>query len=89
MNIYVERIKGEKKEIYIYSSADIAHQEKFIFKNIEINDLNFAKFKKRITENTNFRFNIIKENLIYINISEMNISVTDEIIWKIRIQEIY
>jgi hypothetical protein len=80
MDIYVKRIKGEKKEIYIYFPADIAHQEKSIFKNIEINNLNFAKFKKRITENINFRFNIIKKNLIYINISEMKISVTDEII---------
>jgi hypothetical protein len=76
----VKRIKREKKEIYIYFSVDIAYQERSIFKNIEIDNLNFAKFKKRITENTNFRFNIIKENLIYINIFGMEISVTDEII---------
>jgi hypothetical protein len=76
----VERIKGEKKEIYIYFLTDIAHQERSIFKNSKINNLNFAKFKKRITENTNFKFNIIKENLIYINIYEIEISVTDEII---------
>jgi hypothetical protein len=85
----VERIKRKKKEIYIYFSVDIAHQEKSIFKDIEIDNLDFAKFKKRITENTNFRFNIIKKNLIYINISEMEISVIDEIIWKIGIQKIY
>jgi hypothetical protein len=76
----VERIKREKKKIYICFSADIAYQEKSIFKNIEINDLDFAKFKKRITKNTNFRFDIIKENLIYINIFGIEISVTDEII---------
>jgi hypothetical protein len=76
----VKRIKEEKKEIYIYSLTDIAHQEKSIFKNIEIDNLDFVKFKKRITENTDFRFNIIKKNLIYINISKIKISVTDEII---------
>jgi hypothetical protein len=76
----VERIKKEKKKIYIYFSINIAHQERFIFKNIEIDNLDFAKFKKRITKNTNFRFDIIKKNLIYINISKMEISVTDEII---------
>jgi hypothetical protein len=76
----VERIKEEKKEIYIYSLINIAHQEKFIFKNIKIDNLDFAKFKKRITKNISFRFNIIKENLIYINIFEIEISVTDEII---------
>jgi hypothetical protein len=76
----VKRIKKKKKEIYICFPADIAHQEKFIFKNIEIDNLNFAKFKKRIIEDINFRFNIIKKNLIYINIFEIEISVTDEII---------
>jgi hypothetical protein len=76
----VERIKGEKKEIYIYFSINIAHQKRSIFKNIEIDNLDFAKFKKRITENINFRFNIIKKNLIYINIFKIKISVIDEII---------
>jgi hypothetical protein len=76
----VKRIKREKKEIYICFPTDIAHQKKSIFKNIEIDDLDFAKFKKRITKNINFRFDIIKKNLIYINIFKIEISVTDEII---------
>jgi hypothetical protein len=76
----VERIEEKKKKIYICSSANIAHQEKSKFKNIKINNLNFAKFKKRITKDINFGFNIIKKNLIYINISKIKISVTDEII---------
>jgi hypothetical protein len=81
MDIYVERTKREKKNIYIYIFLiNIAHQEKSIFKNIEIDNLDFAKFKKRITENINFKFDIIKENLMYINISGMEIFVIDEII---------
>jgi hypothetical protein len=76
----VERIKRKKKKIYICFPINIAYQEKSIFKNIKINNLDFAKFKKRITENINFKFNIIKENLININISEIKIFVIDEII---------
>ncbi len=89
MRIYIKRRTEEKYNKYIYLIFELMCLSKNWFNKITINDLDFTKFKKKLIKNSDFYFNKLQKNLIYINISEMNILITDELIWKIKIKEIY
>ena len=87
--IYIERRTEKRCDKYICSVFELTRLSKNQFDKITVDDLNFAKFKKKLVESSDFNFNELQENLIYINTCEMDISVTDELIWKIEVEEMY
>ena len=80
MGIYIERRTEERYDKYTCPVFKLTHLLKNQFDKITVDNLDFAKFKKKLVESSDFHFNELQENLIYINISEMNIPVTDELI---------
>ena len=80
MRIYIERRIEERCDKYINSIFKLTHLSKNQFGKITVDNLDFAKFRKKLMKSLDFHFNKLQKNLIYINISEMNIPVTDELI---------
>ena len=80
MRIYIERKIKKKCDKYICSIFEFTHFLKNQFNKITIDDFDFAKFKKKLIKSSDFHFNELQKNLIYINIFEMNILITDELI---------
>jgi hypothetical protein len=89
MGIYIERRTEERCDKYICPIFELTRLSKNRFDEITVDDLDFAKFKKKLVESSDFHFNELQENLIYINTSGMDIPVTDELVWKIGVEEMY
>ncbi len=89
MGIYIERRTKERCDKYICPVFELTRLSKNRFDEITVDDLDFAKFKKKLVESPDFHFNELQENLIYINTSGMDIPVTDEVVWKIGVEEMY
>ena len=80
MRIYIEKKTKEKCDKYICSIFELMCFSKNQFDEITVDDFDFAKFKKKLMKNSDFYFNEFQKNLIYINISEMNILIINELI---------
>jgi len=80
MRIYIERRTEERCDKYIYSIFELMCLSKNQFDEITVDDLDFIKFKKKLMKSSDFHFNELQKNLIYINIFRMNILITDELI---------
>ena len=80
MRIYIKKRTEKKCDKYICLIFKLMCFSKNQFDKIIVNNFDFAKFKKKLMKNFDFHFNELQKNLIYINISEMNILITDELI---------
>ena len=80
MRIYIERRTEERYDKYINLIFELIYFLKNQFNKIIINNLDFIKFQKKLMKSSDFHFNELQKNLIYINISEMNILMIDELI---------